>query len=469
MSFVAPIFFPFLLGTFILFISAKNHRRVQLAILLLASYIFYGWVSRRFVLLVLFSTCLDYYAGYFIYHSDSQRKKRFFLLISIVGNLGLLSYFKYLNFFIGNFNSAAATLGVSLSVPTLNIILPIGISFYTFQTLSYSLDIYLGKLKPAKSFIEFSYFVAAFPQLLAGPIVRAREFLPQLQKNLVACSRYSGWFYIFYGLGKKLLLADPIGSGLVDPVFAKPENFASLDLIIAVWAFGLQIFLDFSAYSDIALGLGRLFGVSLPVNFKSPLFVTDPDSFWKRWHITLTSWFRDYLFIPLATVWIRKSRHGVYAALLFTFVVVGFWHGARWTFVVFGLIHGFYLVAYQVSRRKIPKLRLPYLLKAFFFYQLLCLPWVFLRATDVGQAVAYLERIVQFHPGFSFPVLPVLLVFGLAIFVHSWVEPRLEAGISWFSKFHWFIHSCAFYVLFILIGFVTKNVTFAKAFFYFQF
>jgi len=330
----------------VLYWFAFKHRpRPAHLMLLVASYVFYCAWDWRFAGLLVFSTLLDFTLGKLVYESQSLTRKRAILLLSLVGNLGILGFFKYYNFFLEGFNQMLTLLGLGPLEGYVEVILPLGISFYTFQTLSYTIDIYRGKLKPTTNLVHFALFVAFFPQLIAGPIVRARQFLPQLRRtrDLDAEKMKSGLYRILKGLFKKIVIADALGRLLVDPVFASTEPVAGGEAMLAMIGFHLQIGFDFSAYADIAIGSARLLGFEIPENFRAALRAVNLEDFWRRWHITLTTWLRDYVYLPL-TIGTRSTTSGhtirPYFSLILTMVLVGLWHGANWTFVLFGFYHG---------------------------------------------------------------------------------------------------------------------------------
>jgi len=331
------VFFVCVLLLSAVFAKRRTYRHM---LLLAASYIFYMAWNSLYLGLILFSTVVDFWVGSALYTAKTERTRKVLLTLSLVGNLGVLGVFKYYGFFVENIEELFAVIGFSVSAPTLRIILPVGISFYTFQSLSYTLDIYKGRIAPSKSLLEFSLFVAFFPQLVAGPIVRARDFLPQLSTTpRVSDELASSGIYLFLkGLIKKVVFADLIGALLVDPVFASPGDYGGAWMLLAILGFKLQIYCDFSGYSDMAIGCGRLLGYRLPVNFRSPYKAASIGEYWSRWHITLGSWFRDYVFFPLGGS--RSSAPRVYINILLTFLLVGLWHGASWTFVIWGGYYG---------------------------------------------------------------------------------------------------------------------------------
>ncbi|MBI4881130.1 MAG: MBOAT family protein [Planctomycetes bacterium] len=342
MSFNSTTFIVFFLVVFFAYWAVSRTARLRFALLFVASCVFYMSWNPKFIVLIFASTALDYYVGAAIHRTENAAKRRFFLCLSLAGNLSLLGFFKYFNFFLESFHDLLRALGLGSTeafVPW-DIVLPVGISFYTFQTLSYTLDIYRRQLEPVDSLLKFALFVAFFPQLVAGPIVRAADFLPQLNEP----ARYDdgaagrGVFLIMAGLIKKVALADTIGLHLVDPVFKAPGDYGPIQILVAVWGTLFQFYLDFSAYSDIAIGAAACLGFRLPVNFDRPFLSQDLAEFWRRWHISMTSFFRDYVFISLGGTRCRTAK--IVRNFFITFVLVGLWHGAGWNYVVWGVLIG---------------------------------------------------------------------------------------------------------------------------------
>ena len=333
-------FFIFLPTVFFLywFVFQKN-LKVQNLLLLISSYVFYGWWDYRFLSLIFLSTVVDYFVGLKIHNSNDNKTKKSYLWVSILFNLGLLGFFKYFNFFIDSWIDLLSAIGYEQkSTWTLNVILPVGISFYTFQTMSYSLDIYYKKLKPTKDFISFASFVSFFPQLVAGPIERASNLLPQILKNrkFQYDQGVDGSRLILLGMFKKVVIADSLAP-FVNTIFFNYEVFNGGVLLLGLFYFSFQIYCDFSGYSDIAIGTSKLFGFELMSNFNFPYFARDIGEFWRRWHISLSTWFRDYLYIPLGGS--KRSRLSTIRNIFIIFIISGFWHGANWTFISWGLIH----------------------------------------------------------------------------------------------------------------------------------
>ncbi|MBS1261724.1 MAG: Peptidoglycan O-acetyltransferase [Calditrichaeota bacterium] len=318
---------------------------MQLVMLLVASYIFYMWWNPAYILLIVFSTTVDYFSGRAMGTmelGDPRRKK--WLWFSVLTNLGLLGTFKYFNFFAGQFNVGLEQMGIEAALPYLNVLLPVGISFYTFQSMSYTIDVYRGKTAPERSYVRFATYVAFFPQLVAGPILRSTQFLPQLRGHVISLKREnlrSGFHLFLNGLVKKMLVADQVGR-LVDLIFNLPQGLPSPIIMLGGFCFAVQIYADFSAYSDMAIGVARMMGFNIPINFNYPNFARSISEFWTRWHISLSTWVRDYLYFPLGGS--RKGRARTHINLLITMLLMGIWHGAGWNFVFYGLFNGIVMV-----------------------------------------------------------------------------------------------------------------------------
>ena len=397
-------FFIFLPTVFILYWFVFNKKTVhQNLLLLFASYVFYGWWSWKFLILLAASTLLDYFYGFSV-TSVNRRKAKIFLWLSIINNLGILAVFKYYNFFAKELQSGFELLGIHVNPVLLQVALPVGISFYTFHGMSYVFDIYNGVRKPVSNFIDYSVFVCFFPLLVAGPIERANHLLPQVQarRSFRYKQAIEGCRLILWGMFKKIVFADSLAF-VVDNIFTNYTNYSAFSLILAAIGFGFQIYGDFSGYTDIALGTAKLFGFELLSNFKFPYFSRDLAEFWRRWHISLSSWFRDYVYIPLG-----GSKQGKLTAVRNTFIIFllsGFWHGASWNFIVWGGIHacGFLpLLLLNRNRRhstdvvamdvKFPNLKeLGQMILTFLF---VTLAWLFFRLPDLTTSIAYIKRII---------------------------------------------------------------------------
>jgi alginate O-acetyltransferase complex protein AlgI len=388
------------------FITQRN-LTLQNALIVIASYVFYGWWDWRFLSLIVFSTLVDYTIGRELQTTENQKKRKLLLWSSILVNLGLLGFFKYYNFFVDNFIQAFSFFGQSIQPNTLDIILPVGISFYTFQTLSYTIDVYKKKLEPTKDIVAFAAFVSFFPQLVAGPIERATNLLPQFYKKreFVYAKAVDGMRQIVWGLFKKIVIADNCAV-LANEIFNNSADYTGSTLFMGAIFFTFQIYGDFSGYSDIAIGASRLFGFNLKQNFAFPYFSRDIAEFWRRWHISLSTWFRDYLYIPLG-----GSRGGTSMKVRNTFIIFivsGFWHGANWTFIVWGALNALYFLPllltknnrnyldvvakgkYLPSLKEIASMGLTFLLTV--------IAWIFFRAENMSHALDYIPKMFE-HPG----------------------------------------------------------------------
>lgn len=361
-------------------------------LLLIASYYFYMCWRVEYIFLIIFSTLVDYIAGVQMGKTTEPHKRRFYLILSLVANLGLLFFFKYYDFFTYSFTAAFQSFNVLVDFPHFNILLPVGISFYTFQTLSYSIDVYQGRTKPEKHLGRFALYVSFFPQLVAGPIERSGRLLPQLRKTISFDygRTIEGLRLILWGLFKKIVIADRL-SDFVNLVYNHPGDYQGIAIVIATIFFSFQVYCDFSAYSDIAIGSAKLLGIDLMVNFRQPFFSVSITEFWRRWHISLYSWFTDYLYTPLALSLRNLRRLGVFVAIMTTFLLSGLWHGAGWNFVIWGGMHGFALIIEALTKKRRRKWRKRYPQTA---YTLLCMvttfslvsfSFIFFRANTLGD------------------------------------------------------------------------------------
>ncbi len=406
MQFNSLSYFVFLPIVFSLYWLVNTKRSYQNTVLLISSYIFYSWWDWRFLSLIFLSTLVDYYSGLNIYYNDCRKSKKLYLWISLLFNVVLLGFFKYFNFFIDSWIDLLFSFGYHYkSTWSLNIILPVGISFYTFQTMSYSIDIYKGNLKPTKDFVSFASFVSFFPQLVAGPIERASNLIPQIIKNREFNYRQGvqGLRLILWGMFKKVVVADSL-AWRVDLVFNNYQNYDGGVLLLSLIYFSFQIYCDFSGYSDIAIGTAKLFGFELMSNFKFPYFSRNIGEFWRRWHISLSTWFRDYLYIPLGGS--NGSKWLTIRNIFIIFIISGFWHGAEWKFIIWGLIHAFlYIPLFLVGKNRsynksivaknswLPSLN--ELLNMGITYFLILIAWVFFRSENVNHALVYLQHMIE--------------------------------------------------------------------------
>jgi len=460
----------------------KKNLKWQNFLIIIASYIFYGWWDWKFLWLILFSTIVDYFVGLFLFKTEYQPKRKLILWISIICNLGLLGAFKYYDFFLENFKSAFSVFGYGLNINSLNIILPVGISFYTFQSLSYSLDIYKKRIEPTRSFISFAAFVSFFPQLVAGPIERAKSFLPQFTQSRIFNYQQAvdGLRQILWGLFKKMVIADNCAV-FVNYIFYNSSDLTGSTLLFGAILFLVQIYCDFSGYSDIAIGTGRLFGFKLMQNFAFPLFSRDIPEFWRRWHISLTTWFRDYLYMPIKRRWRGKFANVVNLFILF--ILTGLWHGANWTFVIWGALNAVYFLPYVIFPRMrtaggviaensiFPSFK--ELGKVGFTLILLLIGIIFFRSQDLSHAISFLNGIfseslftIPYYRGIGTAItLLILLVIFVLI---EWIGRRHQYGIENIYKIkNGFLRKAIYCFLILIIGIFTY--TGRVDFIYFQF
>jgi len=449
----------------------------QNLLILLSSYLFYGWWDYRFLSLIIFSTIVDFIIGKKIYFTKDIKRRKFFLMLSLIVNLGILGFFKYFNFFIDSFSDLISLTGYNIDNQwTLSIILPVGISFYTFQTMSYSLDIFRKEMKPVNDFVAFASFVAFFPQLVAGPIERAKALLPQMTKkrNFDYLQAMFGLRLIIWGMFKKVVVADSLAK-YVDIFYANPNDYTGLPSIIAILFFTFQIYCDFSGYSDIAIGTARLFGIKLNRNFNVPYISTSFTEFWKRWHISLSSWFRDYVYISLGGNRVGKLIN--YRNLIITFIVSGLWHGANYTFIAWGAIHGFLLIVEKFIADLKSGISINRIIKIIITFFITNITWVFFRSNNISEAFAILKNATDLNMdlnstiysfrGLGIDFFELLMMFSLILLIIciEFFEEKTKKLTFYKSnriQFIW-IQILIFFILF----FSTRGEL--KNFIYFQF
>jgi alginate O-acetyltransferase complex protein AlgI len=476
----------FLPIVFLIYWFVTKTLKLQNAFLLLASYFFYGCWDWRFLFLLLFSTLLDYYSGIKIEEADKTKTKRFWFWLSIIVNLGFLGVFKYFNFFSESLTDVLSMIGWQVNPVLINIILPVGISFYTFHGLSYVIDIYNGKIRSERGFVNYAVFVSFFPLLVAGPIERATHLLPQIKKERTFDYHRAvdGLRQILWGLFKKIVIADNCAV-YADQMFNHPGDVSGSSLALGAILFAFQIYGDFSGYSDIALGVARIFGIELLQNFSSPYFSRDIAEFWRRWHISLSSWFKDYLYIPLGgsrgSNWLRIKNTFI------IFLISGFWHGANWTYIVWGALHALFImpsIIFKTNRQNleivskgqmIPTLR--EIVEMVTTFILVVFAWIFFRAKSLSDAIEYIQGIFT-QTFFSVPyvieedsglqILPLKFFLILFIFILiEWLgredKYALEkTGIAWLR---W--QRILFYYILVLLIFLMGGKD--QQFIYFQF
>jgi len=469
LSFTSFSFLLFLAAVLALYHSLARHRVAQNWLLLLASYAFYGAWDWRFLSLIWLSTGVDYLCGLAMARHRSRSRR--ILWVSLATNLGVLFTFKYFGFFHASALALGQRLGFELDPLILHIVLPVGISFYTFQTLSYTIDIYRRELEPRRNLLDFALFVAFFPQLVAGPIERARRFLPQIERprHVTADQLGEGLWLVAWGYFKKVFIADNLAV-LVDEAFAPGFGGGGADYLVAVWAFAIQIYCDFSGYSDIARGIAKLLGFELMVNFNLPYFARNPSDFWRRWHISLSTWLRDYLYISLGGS--RGSTARTYVNLFLTMLLGGLWHGAAWTFVIWGAFHGSWLAIHRALQNRFPKLPartgiLGNTLCVIVTFNGVCLGWLFFRAESLDQALYILGQMsegLRFDAWAWNSLAELLLYSAPLIAVQVWQACQRDAWVLRLAP-PW-VQGATFGFLFYL---TVLHGAVSNAFIYFQF
>ncbi len=423
--------------------------------LLLASYVFYMWWNPAFVLLIVFSTGIDYTVGRAMARTDVQHKRRMLLVVSLVSNLGLLGWFKYAGLFSNSLLGVMRACGMEPGWVAINVTLPVGISFYTFQTLSYTIDLYRGSIEESRSPLDFALFVAFFPQLVAGPIVRAAEFLPELKRPVTLRASVPAAALILRGMAKKVLVADNIGA-FADGIFSQPDAWPSIVIWLATICFAIQIYCDFSGYSDIAIGIAWILGFQLPQNFDYPYFARNPSQFWRKWHMSLSRWLRDYLYISLGGN--RGSAFMTHRNLMITMLLGGLWHGASWNFLLWGFLHGALLIVHRIwsSRRAadapVRDGLVIRLLSIVLLQYFVLLTWIAFRVRDFDDMWTSMTKFVVFDFSLAlantglgalalFSTLGIIGIFSLLHFVSHRADgidraishaPRWQAGLVFF-------------------------------------
>lgn len=479
------VFFPLVFVLYWL-LTAKN-LKLQNTLLVLAGFVFYGWWDWRFLFLLVFSALVDFCVGLALKKENRPKHRKALLSISIALNLGLLGFFKYYNFFTENFIAAFRFFGQELNVQTLKVILPVGISFYTFQSLSYGISVYRRKLEPTQDVVAFLAFVSFFPQLVAGPIERAAHFLPQFIKprHFNYVQAVSGMRLILWGFFKKIVIADNCAP-YVNDIFAHYPEYSSGTLIMGAVLFSFQIYGDFSGYSDIAIGLARLLGFEMMRNFNYPYFSKNIAEFWQRWHISLTTWFREYLYWPLGGN--RGSKFFKIRNVFIVFLVSGFWHGANWTFVFWGAINALFFLPLLVvedsrkttevenKRRGLAQIKAVF--QMLFTFSLVTFAWIFFRAKDLNEAFQYIGAMVS-HGGFfeihsqhTFDhwMVPLLCYILFLFIVEGWQNHPQQAMKSWLGSEQWMAKTLRYGFYCITLLCILLNVkNQASSFIYFQF
>ena len=473
MLFNSYTFWVFFAAVIILYRSTGH--RWQNRMLLVASYVFYGAWDWRFLSLIFASTVVDYFTGLGIGRSDKPRRRKGLLVLSMCVNLGLLGVFKYYGFFAAEAVHALQALGLDVALPSLKIVLPVGISFYTFQTMSYTIDVYRGKTRPTRSFLDFALYVAFFPQLVAGPIERSSRLMPQILKpRTVGANEFvEGLYLVMAGLFKKVVIADNMAV-IVNGLFAAdPAKVSGAEYLVGVYAFAFQIYGDFAGYSGIARGVAKWMGFDLMTNFRMPYLAVSPSDFWRRWHISLSTWLRDYLYIPLGGN--RSGKFKTYRNLMITMLLGGLWHGARWTFVAWGLYHGLLLIAQRLTTGKTDHVKRPgaasgiiHVGKVVLMFNLVCIGWLLFRADSMTQAWTILGKIftdLRVTPLATYGISMVAFYVVPLLVLDLWLEKSDD--LLQLTRTPWPVRACVYsYFALMLLVF---HPTVTSEFIYFQF
>jgi len=471
MLFNSAIFLVFALLFFGLWQFVKERTNARLFLITAASFLFYGWWDWRFLFLIIGSGLLDYFVGLMLLKFPDRRK--LFMLVSIFGNIGSLAAFKYSGFVFGNIDILLSHFGFDVclkcNIPDFMLITPVGISFYTFQSMSYTIDIYKNNLKPTKNILQFFAYLSMFPQLVAGPIVRAKDLLPQLLKipNTTEAVRWAGLRLIVHGYFKKMVLADNLAP-LVNQAFVH-ENMSTSTLYwwVIITAFAFQIYFDFSGYSDIARGLAKWMGLEFNLNFNHPYTSLSLKEFWTRWHISLSTWFKDYVYIPLGGSRGKKWKSNL--NMWITMVVSGLWHGANWTFVIWGAIHAFFLNLERVFNwpKYLLNNRITRILLVLIITMQVWVAWVFFRADDVSQAFYILGKMFSFNSNFYTPLnFGNYLLISLGIFREIWIYHKIDKSRFYPQKWGFAVDVFLMAIFIVLIVFLRGS---GNEFIYFQF
>ena len=467
----------FLPLVFIVYWSFSKSWKTQNILLILFSYLFYAFWDWRFLSLIIISTLTDHHVGKRIFASDNEKQRKLLLWTSITINLSILFIFKYLNFFIDELKFAFSKIGIQTDLSTLNIVLPIGVSFYTFQTLSYTIDIYRNKIRPTNNLIVFSTFVCFFPQLVAGPIERAKRLIPQFETNRKFDIRDSniGLFQIIWGLFKKVVIADNCAP-IVNEIFLNGTNQSGIVILIGAFLFSFQIYCDFSGYSDIAIGTSKLFGIRLSKNFSMPYFSKNISDFWKNWHISLSSWFKDYVYIPLG-----GSKNGKIITtrnILIIFCLSGAWHGSEWSFIMWGIIHAILIIIHKqflFKRNQRLNTWIYEMMSTTCTFTLVTLAWIPFRAIDLGHAINCYSKIFSFslftiphqiinHPTILTVLFFILTLLSLEFLYNYWTIKKKETPWNFPTGVKWSFFYCILVSMYIY-GNLGDNIEFI----YFQF
>lgn len=473
----------FIVFFFLYWFICNRNLKSQNLLLLVGNYLFFAWWDWHFLFLLICSSTINYFIGIYIDKTENEKKRRLLIFLGLLQGLGVLLFFKYYNFFVTSFVDAFAAFNINLNISTLKLILPLGISFYTFRAISYLLDIDNGTIKPTKNWVVFFAYLSFFPSLLAGPIDRAKSFIPQIQKKRVFDYYQSsnGLRQILWGLFKKVVIADNCAF-LTNYIFNNYQDLPSSTLLIGAFLYCIQVYADFSGYSDMAIGVSNLLGIRITKNFNYPFFAQNIAEFWQRWHISLTSWMQDYVFTPLSFIFRKLGKYGLIIAIIINFTLVGLWHGANWTFIVFGFLQGLYFIPLilkgTLNKKKttandnlLPDAK--GFIKGLGTFILVMLTTVIFRADNVSQAVGYYKKLFSFSSLLSKPItndgltMVITLVFILIMFITEWLQRKKDYGLQIDAIKSRYLRIFIYYMLVLIVFIFRANES--NQFIYFQF
>ena len=463
----------FIVIFFLYWFVFNRNLKIQNFFILFMSYLFYAWWDWRFLSLLAGSSIINYFLGIYIHKTGNEKRRRFLLFLGLLQGLGFLLFFKYFNFFITSLTDTFLIFNISLNIHTLYLILPLGISFYTFRTIGYLLDVESGKIKPTTDGVVFFTYVSFFPTLLSGPIDKARTFIPQLERkrNFDYYQAVDGLRQILWGLFKKVVIADNCAI-ITDQIFENYQQLPASSLLVGAFLYTIQVYADFSGYSDMAIGFSRLMGFNITRNFNYPFFAQNIADFWQRWHISLTTWMTEYVFTPLSFIYRRLRKVGLILAILINFVLVGLWHGANWTFIMYGFLHGCYFIPLifrgTLNKKKTIAKNKPFpalreVINVLGTFILVMLTFIIFRSETIGQAFEYFQRLFSISL-FSIPDILlnnktsfITLLFILLMFLLEWHGREQQYGIAhfgvkWPKPLRWAFYYCIILAIFIFAG-----------------
>lgn len=469
MLFQTSQFLGFFLVFYTLFLAVQRKPSTRNILLLIGSFYFYSVWDPRFILLLFAVTVIDFYLGKAIEDSQNQKHRKIWLIFSVVSNLSILAFFKYYDFFIHSVNPLFDHLGFGFELPFLKIALPVGVSFFTFESLSYIVDVYRGRQKAVRNFVEYGVFIAFFPHLVAGPIIRPHTFFPMLKRDTVIRESdfWSGVYRFCCGIFKKIIIADQLAAFAADEVFSTPQFYSSYDLMIAAYAYTFQIYLDFSGYSDMAIGISKMLGIELPENFEKPYLAKDMQDFWRRWHISLSTWLRDYLYIPLGGS--KKGAFRKYVNVFITMLLGGLWHGANWTFVLWGAFHGFFITVSHILKDRgigVANSLWASTVGRLVTFHLVVLSWIIFRSENFEKMGHYFHGLAKGTTESFLPkIIYIFLALAILLTLSGLFELKQKMNDRFMTAPYWVRYSTVAFAIMLILVFENHF----KPFIYFQF